>query len=64
MDLKSYLYETGLSLSEFARQVESTPATIFRISRGQVEPKLSLAVKIHDATKRKVKFTDLLLERA
>lgn len=59
MKLKEYIEEVGIPINEFARRLKISPATIYNIFNDK-DIRLSVAVKIEEATKGKVKCRELL----
>ena len=58
MKLKEYLEKNNITTYEFADIVNVTPTTIYNILKGK-DTYLSLALRIQEATKRKVKCHEL-----
>jgi predicted transcriptional regulator len=53
MELKEYLDECGMPMSELARRAGITHTTVYSIVKGR-DIRLSVALQIEDATKGKV----------
>ena len=60
MKLTEYLKEIGIPLTVFARRIGVSTATIHNLVREKRDPRLSIAVKIEDATKNRVTCRELL----
>lgn len=60
MTLGDYLDMHDIRLTEFARRVGTTKATIWRVINGQVMPRRQLMTEIHRATGGAVCPNDLL----
>jgi DNA-binding XRE family transcriptional regulator len=59
MKLRQYLKKENLSLEEFAKKVNSSSSTIYRVATGNYTPKLDLAKRIVVQTQNAVTFEDL-----
>lgn len=62
MELQGYLEETGMPLAELARRASINPRTIKNILERKADIRLSVALRLEDATKGQVKCRDLLSE--
>lgn len=60
MNLKDYLYIKKITQADFAWTIGINPLTLQRIMKGQVDIKLSIALKIQKETNGNVTCDDLL----
>lgn len=59
-----YRFKNQLTLKQFARFIESTPAHLSQIENWKVTPGLNMAARIMNATFGAVQLQDLLSEEA
>lgn len=59
MDLSEYLFRNKISKTDFAALLGISRKTLYLILEGQ-EPRISVAMKIEEHTKKQVKFNDLI----
>jgi predicted transcriptional regulator len=64
MNLEKYLEEVGISISEFARRIDVSNATIYNILSHKADVRLSTAIRIEDTTKGQVTCRELLSEES
>ncbi len=62
MTLEQYLRQERISQAWFAKQVGTTEATISRIRRKLVMPKLDLAIRIVEESQDQITLKELLAE--
>lgn len=60
MKLDDYLTRNDICMADFAKKVETTPATICRVIKQQVVPRRRLIVAIHHETEGAVQPNDLI----
>ncbi len=62
MNLRQFLDETGMPITELARRSNVSPATIHNVLAGKKDLYLSVAIMIEEATKGRVTHRELLPE--
>ncbi len=60
MDLKTYLESRNLGVEEFASMVRVSAATISNYIHWHRRPRLDIALRIEEVTKKKVTVEDLM----
>jgi hypothetical protein len=59
MKLNDFLRSTGVSMSRFAKQINTTTATVSPIADGSVVPRKNLLIRIFEVTEGQVTPNDL-----